>query len=778
MKKNVIGLIISVVTLTMNLNAQVLINSLKIETVSSGEKPLVSDPIQHVSDKLFPKELAEKLKATDQKSNNKSIKKITADNVGDIKNFWVSNSEVPEEPVNFESRAFKLMRKGTVAQLWFATAEIGDGMLTESVADSMFAYLENKTNINSFNPQKGVIALGNQVFGAPPNFDGDGLSDVLVCDIRDGWTPGNAYTAGFFYGIDQYTQTAIDNDGSLAGYKSNQRDIIYIDAYPGIYYNGNVNPKAPLSVLSHEYQHLIHFKYDKNEITFINEAQSCFASLLVGYIPHESVSDYLSNTNISIFGWRSGNAVLGDYGRAAMFSSYLWDRFGFENAGLLTRNASVGTAGINSVLTTMNTGLNFESLLTNWAVANIVGDTTIHRLYGYKTPFLKSLKATKSIEGNATVSKAVNVQPGGVYYMTFKNISDLQMTVTFGSAGNVKVITKKDGVQTVSDITSAIKWTSSAGINYDEITFILVNKNSAAVLPFTINSTGTQTSVTSTLTYYGASTYYFAFPSGNGVRVGYGTRFTPPSGNGKVKNVSYFIYNATAGTGVVGTPTMQIGFYKLTGGIPEKNAIDSVLITSGNIALASFTDVDVSSRNWATNGSDFVVGVKIILSAGTDKLHFLSDDGTNSLDRSYIVQNDGVWKTTPDYYADPEAANYNFLIKASVEVSTGVEYSYEGKSDKNKTFTLSQNYPNPFNPTTLIEFSTPINSEGNTTSLIVYNSLGQKVTTLLNNSISSGSHKIFWDGKDSNGNVLSSGVYLYVLQSGNFRQTKQMILVK
>ena len=98
---------------------------------------------------------------------------------------------------------------------------------------------------------------------------------------------------------------------------------------------------------------------------------------------------------------------------------------------------------------------------------------------------------------------------------------------------------------------------------------------------------------------------------------------------------------------------------------------------------------------------------------------------------------------------------------------TGVE-GYGNFSVKN--YSLEQNFPNPFNPTTEIKFTIPVS--GNTT-LEVYNVLGQKVKTLLNKEVPSGSYTYQFDA----GN-LTSGIYFYKLSSGNYTAIKKMILIK
>tara|TARA_A100001011_G_scaffold400888_1_gene520788 strand:+ start:95198 stop:96004 length:807 start_codon:yes stop_codon:yes gene_type:complete len=90
-------------------------------------------------------------------------------------------------------------------------------------------------------------------------------------------------------------------------------------------------------------------------------------------------------------------------------------------------------------------------------------------------------------------------------------------------------------------------------------------------------------------------------------------------------------------------------------------------------------------------------------------------------------------------------------------------------------FQLQQNYPNPFNPTTSINFSVA-NSEF--IELNIFDILGNKITTLMNNHIAPGNYNVQWNGKDFNGKIVSGGVYLYQLKSKSFNKTKKMIFIK
>ena len=85
-------------------------------------------------------------------------------------------------------------------------------------------------------------------------------------------------------------------------------------------------------------------------------------------------------------------------------------------------------------------------------------------------------------------------------------------------------------------------------------------------------------------------------------------------------------------------------------------------------------------------------------------------------------------------------------------------------------YTLYQNYPNPFNPVTKIKFDLRNPSQ---TKLIVYNTLGKEISTIVNEKLSAGSFEVSWDG-----NSYPSGVYFYTLLSGDFKETKKMLLLK
>jgi hypothetical protein len=108
----------------------------------------------------------------------------------------------------------------------------------------------------------------------------------------------------------------------------------------------------------------------------------------------------------------------------------------------------------------------------------------------------------------------------------------------------------------------------------------------------------------------------------------------------------------------------------------------------------------------------------------------------------------------------------------NVDLLTGVPGDGTGTPT---TFALEQNYPNPFNPTTSINYSV---SERSFVSVRIFNLVGQEVRTLVSRVQEAGVHHAEWDGTASDGKALPSGVYLYQMTAGGFRDMKKMVLLK
>lgn len=125
--------------------------------------------------------------------------------------------------------------------------------------------------------------------------------------------------------------------------------------------------------------------------------------------------------------------------------------------------------------------------------------------------------------------------------------------------------------------------------------------------------------------------------------------------------------------------------------------------------------------------------------------------------------------------------NFKFainLLKVTLDTLSGAPTGLFENSNISAVpvqYVLDQNYPNPFNPTTTINFTLP---RAEDIKVVVYDMLGKSIRTLASGHFNAGVHKVEWDGQDQNGNTVSTGVYLYRLESESITLTKKMLLVK
>ena len=90
-------------------------------------------------------------------------------------------------------------------------------------------------------------------------------------------------------------------------------------------------------------------------------------------------------------------------------------------------------------------------------------------------------------------------------------------------------------------------------------------------------------------------------------------------------------------------------------------------------------------------------------------------------------------------------------------------------------FALAQNYPNPFNPITILRYDLPEHAQ---VTLTIYDMMGREVSQLINTNQEAGYRTVQWDATDNFGKPVSAGVYLYQIRTGEFVQTRKMVLLK
>ncbi len=167
--------------------------------------------------------------------------------------------------------------------------------------------------------------------------------------------------------------------------------------------------------------------------------------------------------------------------------------------------------------------------------------------------------------------------------------------------------------------------------------------------------------------------------------------------------------------------------------------------------------------NWTTatetNNSGFEVQRKSVNGNWTNA-GFVAGFGTTTEPKAYSFTDSKI-----------AVGNYTYRLK-QIDFNGTYEFSNEVFIDVNApaSYSLGQNYPNPFNPSTLIKYSV---AQDGFVNVSVFNLIGEKVATLVNNNMKAGSYEVNFDASQ-----LSSGVYFYSIDASNFKAVRKMMLMK
>lgn len=195
----------------------------------------------------------------------------------------------------------------------------------------------------------------------------------------------------------------------------------------------------------------------------------------------------------------------------------------------------------------------------------------------------------------------------------------------------------------------------------------------------------------------------------------------------------------------------------------EIDAVYKVNPDTGNSFLLGFTEFLVGVRGLACDAAGFLYGVSTSFTDDetpepSDSTHLILIDKTNG--HGTVIGK--LWYLTTQ------------ALALAPGVASGLDYAAGDPG-----LVLEQNEPNPFNPTTVVRFELPTMGRAE---LSVYNARGQRVRTLVDEYLTSGWHEARWDGRDSRGAPLASGVYLCRLvlntSGGSLVQSRKMTLLK
>jgi len=393
--------------------------------------------------------------------------------------------------------------------------------------------------------------------------------------------------------------------------------------------------------------------------------------------------------------------------------------------GILTDNLiRIRFANENTGYVLKSTGNIFKSTNggSNW-ISQLTGITLTFVSFSFineNTGWIQAADGTvlKTVNGGvnwAIVSGPIIMQ--NAYDMCFLNANTGYMLLMTAQNNATQVRKTTDG---------GYNWDPSGGDMFSPVTFFFLNDN------------------TGWLSTYGYNSAYFKKTTNGGINWNF-------ISNIRIGRIFFINENTGFGSGING-----LMFKSTNGGLNwdtlssgTTNIINSIQF------LNEYTGYAVGSLGTILRTSN--CGINWILQTGAGAVNLSSVNFINQYTGWIVGVNGLILKTT----------------------NGGLVFISKIKNNITDNFSLSQNYPNPFNPSTKIKFKIP-SSEGygfsrgvGLVTLKVFDITGREIKTLVNESLQPGTYEVLFDGSK-----LKSGVYFYQLISGEFKETKKMLLLK
>ena len=261
---------------------------------------------------------------------------------------------------------------GSFCYIFVEEAEWNTRVTAETVASIVHAF----DVATPANPQQGIYSTLTGFFGVPPDIDENGRIILLLLNIQDA-NHASQYTAGFFNPVDQ--SRGVLRTPGFRGFpiRSNEADMLYIDTRPL-----NPNSEVAHNVIAHELLHLIHWRHDPHEATWVDEGCAGYASFLCGYSVLEHVGAFEKTPSVSLIAWPERDAdALPHYGAAFLWMLYLHEQHGGPETLIeIVRNRGTSLTGVADALALRGVTQKVSDIFIQWKLANYLSDYQTVRL--------------------------------------------------------------------------------------------------------------------------------------------------------------------------------------------------------------------------------------------------------------------------------------------------------------------------------------------------------------------------------------------------------------
>ncbi|MDO8674390.1 MAG: immune inhibitor A, partial [Dehalococcoidia bacterium] len=292
------------------------------------------------------------------------------------------------------------------------------------ISPHAYFYVEDTANLADDEIKRGADDFENTVFASHskyfgsewrPGVDNDPRLSIVMARI-----PG---VAGYYSSADEYPK--------IVNPYSNEREMIYISLLglrPG---TGEFT-----AVLSHEFEHAIHWNQQPEQATWISEGTAELASSLAGFNP-SSAPAFLKAPDTQLTGWGDDLSVVHRYyGGAYLFMKYLFQHYGgYESIKDFLAEREPGVPGITAYLKKKRYAVDFDGVFKDWVIANYLDEPAGGR-YSYPDDDVK-VTVDQTIKGSGDTSGSVS-QYGARYYEI--EVSSGDVTIKFDGSSETRLV--------------------------------------------------------------------------------------------------------------------------------------------------------------------------------------------------------------------------------------------------------------------------------------------------------------------------------------------------
>ena len=284
------------------------------------------------------------------------------------------------------------------------------GTLTQAGIDSLAGAFDRTTPRDA---GRGIYSIDTDLFGPPPDVDGDSRILIVLLDILDSPITGTTFV-GYFDTENQGPPTS--------------REILYIDTHPL-----DITGTLARATLTHEFQHMLHWWADPDEDKWVDEGCSEYAELACGYkdTTQTAAAAFLEYPSTSLTLWED---LPFHFDQSFLWMTYFVQRSGEAVLKPLLSEPENGIAGINGVLASRNTSQRFETLFADWMAATYL-DGPAH--LGYQRLDLGPVH--RSTVAVPTQNRTRKVRLWGTDYLALEASPGLSIDIT--GAGDSDLLT-------------------------------------------------------------------------------------------------------------------------------------------------------------------------------------------------------------------------------------------------------------------------------------------------------------------------------------------------